>query len=231
MPSHPRSRKPIRSSPPGSTGCNRCMRCSSGDVRNILFLLFGIVALVPLLACANVASLSLARATSRNTELATRLALGAARGRVLRQLLVESLLLALLGGALGLALTLGGGALLRSLGPATLPRLEEIGIDGPVLVFALLASLLTVPLFGVLPALRGTDFDLARALRFGGRGGGEGKSRSALIVGGVPGGPLHDPPHRFGPSVPEFPEPSVRGPRVPRREPAHRRDPTSGLQI
>ena len=72
-----------------------------GSVRNILFILFGIVALVPLLACANVACLSLAKATSRNTELATRLALGAARGRVLRQLLVESLILALLGGAFG----------------------------------------------------------------------------------------------------------------------------------
>jgi len=158
-----------------------------GDVRNILFLLFGIVSLVPILACANVASLSLARATARNAELATRFALGAGRGRVLRQLMVESLLLALAGGALGLALTMGGGTLMRSLGPATLPRLYEIGIDGPVLVFALLASLLTVPLFGVLPALRGTDFDLARALRFGGRGGGEGRSRSrsALVISQV----------------------------------------------
>jgi predicted permease len=155
-----------------------------GSIRNILFVLFGIVSLVPLLACANVASLSLARATARNTELATRLALGAARGRVLRQLMVENLLLALVGGALGLALTLGGGTLLRSLGPATLPRLDEIGIDGPVMAFSLLVSLLTVPLFGVIPALRGTDFDLARALRFGGRGGGEGKSRirSMLVV-------------------------------------------------
>jgi len=158
-----------------------------GDMRNILFLLFGIVCLVPLLACANVASLSLARATSRNAELATRLALGAARGRVLRQLVVESVLLALVGGALGLALALGGGTLLRSLGPATLPRLEEIGIDASVLTFALVASLLTVPLFGVLPALRGTDFDLARALRFGGRGGGGGKSkwRSMMVVSQV----------------------------------------------
>ncbi len=158
-----------------------------GNTRNILFILFGIVLLVPLLACANVASLSLARATTRNTELATRLALGAARGRILRQLMVENLLLALVGGALGLALTLGGGALLRSLGPATLPRLDEIGVDGPVLVFALLASLLTVPLFGVIPALRGTDFDLAPALRFGGRGGGEGKGRvrSMLVVAQV----------------------------------------------
>ena len=158
-----------------------------GDMRNVFLILFGIVALVPLLACANVASLSLARATARNVELATRLALGAKRARVLRQLLVESLLLALLGAALGLALAHGGGILLRNLGPASIPRLDEIGADGSVLVFGLIASLLTVPLFGVLPALQGTDFDLARALRFGGRGGGEGRTRvrSMLVVAQV----------------------------------------------
>ncbi|MGD2120469.1 MAG: ABC transporter permease [Gemmatimonadota bacterium] len=155
-----------------------------GSARNILFLIFGIICLVPLLACANVASLSLARATARVTELATRLSLGAARGRIIRQLLVESFLLALAGGLLGLGLAYGGGVLLRSLGPATLPRLEEIGVDLPVLAFALLASVLTVPLFGVIPALRGTDFDLARALRFGGRGSGGGRNRlrSVLVV-------------------------------------------------
>jgi len=158
-----------------------------GDARGILFILFGIVALVPLLACANVASLSLAKATGRNTELATRLALGAARSRVLRQLMVESVMLALIGGALGLALTVGGGSLLRSIGPASLPRLDEIGVDGSVLAFALLATLLTVPLFGVLPSLRGTDFDLAKALRVGGRGAGEGRTRmrSTLVVAQV----------------------------------------------
>ena len=158
-----------------------------GDLRNIFLILMGIVTLVPLLACANVASLSLARATNRNLELATRLALGAPRLRVLRQILMETMLLAVAGGVLGLALTVGGGSLLRSLGPATLPRLNEIGVDRSVITFALLMSLLTVPLFGLIPALRGTDFDLARALRFGGRGGGEGGSRirSALVVAQV----------------------------------------------
>lgn len=158
-----------------------------GDTRNVLFILFAVVALVPLLACTNVASLSLAKATSRNTELATRLALGAPRARVLRQLGVESLILALAGGLLGLALAAGGGGVLRTMGPATLPRLSEIGVDGPVLVFGLAASLLAVPLFGVLPALRGTDFDLAQALRFGGRGGGDGKGRlrSGMVVAQV----------------------------------------------
>ena len=158
-----------------------------GDARNTLWILFSVVTLVPLLACTNVASLSLAKATSRNTELATRLALGAPRIRVLRQLMVESLLLAGLGGLLGVALAAGGGALLRTIGPATLPRLQEIGVDGPVLLFGLAASILTVPLFGVLPALRGTRFDLAGALRFGGRGGGDGRGRlrSGMVVAQV----------------------------------------------
>ncbi len=156
-----------------------------GDIRRVLLILMGIVSLVPLVACANVASLTLARAATRGTELATRLALGANRWRVLRQLTVESLLLALLGGALGILLAYGGGLLVRSLGPATLPRLDEIGLDPVVLTFATVASLLTVPLFGVLPALRGTGFDLASALRFGGgRGGsqGQGRSRPLLVV-------------------------------------------------
>ncbi len=158
-----------------------------GDLRGVLMILFGLVTLVPLLACANVASLSLAKATSRTRELATRLALGAPRKRVFRQLMVESLLLAVVGGALGVGLSVGGSGLLRTFGPATLPRLEELGVDGPVVAFALIASLLTVPLFGILPALKGTGFDLAGALRFGARGGSEAKSRtrSVLVVAQV----------------------------------------------
>jgi predicted permease len=159
-----------------------------GDIRVVLLLLMGIVSIVPLVACANVASLTLARATTRSSELATRLALGANRGRVVRQLLVENGLLALLGGALGLLIAYAGGALLRGLGPATLPRLDEIGVDPAVLTFAFLASLLTVPLFGVIPALKGTGFDLAEALRSGGgRGGSERRmrSRSFLVISQV----------------------------------------------
>jgi putative ABC transport system permease protein len=159
-----------------------------GDVRNVLLLLMGIVFLVPLVACANVASLTLARATTRSSELATRLALGAGRGRIVRQLLVENVILALLGGGVGLVIAHSGGTLLRSLGPASIPRLEEIGIDPTVMTFALLVSLLTVPLFGVLPALKGTGFNLAQALRFGGgRGGSEGRarSRSFLVIAQV----------------------------------------------
>jgi predicted permease len=159
-----------------------------GDVRTVLLLLMGIVSLVPLLACTNVASLTLARATARGPELATRLALGANRGRVVRQLLAENLLLALLGGALGLVLASAGGALLRSFAPASIPRLDEIGVDPTVLAFGLLVSLLTVPLFGVLPALKGTGFQLAQTLRqSGGRGGSEARSRarSVLVVAQV----------------------------------------------
>ncbi len=156
-----------------------------GNTRTVLLLLLGIVALVPLVACANVASLALARATARTNELATRRALGAGRSRIVRQLVVENVLLALLGGALGLLIAQVGGRLLRSVGPASIPRLSEIGVDPTVLSFALLVSLLTVPLFGVVPALRGAGFDLAGALRFGaGRGGParRGWSRSALVV-------------------------------------------------
>jgi len=159
-----------------------------GDTRTILLVLLGIVALVPLVACANVASLALARATARTSELATRRALGASRRRVVEQLVVENVLLALGGGALGLLIAQVGGGVVRSVGPASLPRLNEIGVDPTVLTFALLVSLLTVPLFGVLPALRGAGFDLASTLRFGGgRGGAErrGRSRSVLVVAQV----------------------------------------------
>jgi predicted permease len=158
-----------------------------GDLRDTLFILFGLVTLVPLLACANVASLSLAKATTRTRELATRLALGAPRQRVFRQLMVESVMLAVLGGGLGLALSVGGGKLLQILGPATLPNLEEMGVDGTVVAFGFLVSLLTVPLFGIFPALKGTGFDLASSLRFGARGGTErrGRARSVLVVAQV----------------------------------------------
>jgi len=159
-----------------------------GNMRPVLLILMGIVSLVPLVACANVASLTLARASTRRTELATRFALGAGRGRVLRQLLVENLVLASIGGILGLGIASVGGRFLRSFGPASVPRLDEIGVDSTVVMFALGISLFLVPLFGILPAFRGTGFNLAETLRFGGgRGGSEGRggARRALVIAQV----------------------------------------------
>jgi putative ABC transport system permease protein len=152
-----------------------------------ILLLMGIIALVPLVACANVASLFMARALTRRSEFASRLALGAARPRLVRQLVTESLVMALGGGAVGLALAYGGGEALRRFAPAALPRLDAIGIDGNVMAFTLLAALLTVPLFGVIPALRSTDVDIAEALKVGGRGGSGGRQRgrSGLVVAQV----------------------------------------------
>jgi hypothetical protein len=98
---------------------------------------------------------------------------------------MEHVLLAVAGGTLGLAIAWAGGSLLRAVGPASIPRLAEIGVDPTVLGFALLASMVTVPLFGVLPALRGTGFDLAGTLRLGGSRGGSERtsgSRSVLVI-------------------------------------------------
>jgi putative ABC transport system permease protein len=159
-----------------------------GNMRPVLLILMGIVSLVPLVAAANVASLTLARASTRSTELATRLALGAGRGRVIRQLLVENLVLAFVGGILGLGVASVGGGFLRSFGPASIPRLDEIGVDSTVVMFAMGISIFLVPLFGILPALRGTGFNLAQTLRDGGgRGGsdGRGRARSALVIAQV----------------------------------------------
>ncbi|MCK5651312.1 MAG: ABC transporter permease, partial [Gemmatimonadetes bacterium] len=159
-----------------------------GGIRASLLVLLGIIALVPLVACANVGSLFLARAAARQTELAARFALGADRARVMRQLLTESLLVALAGGLVGLGIAYGGGKALQIYAPAVLPRLGTIGIDSNVMLFTLIASLLTVPLFGVLPALRGTDMRIADKLKVGGGRGAshqKGSFRSGLVVAQV----------------------------------------------
>lgn len=157
----------------------------TGPVRAGLFVLFGVVGFVLLMACVNVASLLLARATMREREIATRVALGAGRGRVVRQLLTESVVLSLIGGAcgLGVAFVLVQGLLGLSAGQ--LPRDSNVHIDATVLLFTLGISGLTGLLFGVVPALRAASRSVQQTLRAGGRGlaGGDGRRlRNGLVV-------------------------------------------------
>lgn len=149
-----------------------------------LWLLFGAVALVLLIACANVANLLLARGTSRTKEMAVRLALGASRMRIVQQILTECLVLVTLASAVALGLANWMIRLLVSWGPAGLPRLDEAKLDVPVLAFALVAALVTAILFGVGPALHAAKCDPQGGLRSGGgRSVSAGDSRaSGLLV-------------------------------------------------
>ena len=155
-----------------------------GDARTPLFVLFGAVVFVLLVACANVANLMLARTSARQQELAVRRALGAGRGRLIRQLLTESIVLGLFGGAIGLLIAWLGTRALVAARPADIPRLDEIGVDGTLVLFTLGISLLTGVAFGVLPALHGTGRRLMGTLREGGRGlsGGGQRVRSTLVI-------------------------------------------------
>jgi putative ABC transport system permease protein len=159
-----------------------------GRVRPALWVLLGAVALVLLIACANVASLLLTRATGRAREFAIRTALGARRLRLFRQLLCESLLLSLGGGALGLLGSLWGVDLLLALAPSDLPRLHEVAISGRVLAFALGVSVATGLCFGVVPALASSRPDITSGLKEGSRGTASGarhRLRRALVAGEV----------------------------------------------
>jgi len=158
----------------------------TGKIRSTLLLLLSAVSFVLLIACANVASLTLARATSRSGELAIRSAMGAGRWRIVRQLLVESMVLSMTGGAAGFLLAVWGLEFLLSLSPPNIPRLNEISIDPVVLVFTLGVSILTSIGFGLVPALKLSRVDLSSALKEGGRGAmvgaGTRRYRSALVV-------------------------------------------------
>jgi putative ABC transport system permease protein len=156
-----------------------------GDARQTLLLLLGAVGFVLLIACANVANLLLARASTRRREFALRAALGASRARLVRQLLTESLVLSVVGGALGLLLAWWGVDLFRSASPAGIPRLEELALDYRVLSYTLLVSLATGILFGLAPAWQMSRRGLNEMLKEGGKtmsGDGRGRLRGALVV-------------------------------------------------
>jgi predicted permease len=157
-----------------------------GDVQRPLLVLLGAVGFVLLVACANVANLLLARGSARQGELAVRAALGAGRPRLVRQLITEALVLGLAGGGLGLLLAAAGMRALIAARPADLPRLDEIGLDGTVVLFAIAASLLTGLVFGMVPAWQATNDHLLRGLQDGGRSGAGGRRthrlRSTLVV-------------------------------------------------
>jgi predicted permease len=126
----------------------------TGNVGSVLWVVMGTLGIVMLIACANVANLVLVRAEGRQQELAVRAALGAGRRRILQELLVENILLGLMGGALGVGIAYAGLRLLVIAGPANLPRLNEISLDGRALAFTLVLSLLSGLLFGLVPALK-----------------------------------------------------------------------------
>ncbi len=139
-----------------------------GDVRLTLYLLLGSVTVVLLIACANTATLLLAKASTRAREIALRAALGASRKRIARQLVTESLLLALVAGLAGLVLAYWGSKTLVALAPADVPRLAEAGIDRWVLGFTLVMSVITSLLFGSIPAFYASKVELSDALKQGG---------------------------------------------------------------
>jgi predicted permease len=157
-----------------------------GDIGATLWVVMGTLLLVLLIACANVANLMLVRGESRQQELAIRAALGAGWSRIAREMLLESMVLGVLGGALGLGMAYAALRILVARGPATLPRLAEIGIDPLVLAFALGVSLFSGVLFGLIPVLKYAGPQVATALRGVGRTFSQGRerhrARNTLVV-------------------------------------------------
>ena len=157
----------------------------AGAVRTPLFVLFGAVGLVMLIACANVANLLLSRAMSRSREIAVRAALGAGRARLIRQLLTESTILGLAGGALSLAVASVVVRSVATIAPVSIPRLDHVALDGTVLAFTLAVSALTGLAFGLVPALRASSFRLRESLASDtrtGTGVGATRARHFLVI-------------------------------------------------
>jgi putative ABC transport system permease protein len=151
-----------------------------GDTRLVLMVLFGAVACVLLIACANVANLLLAHATARQKEMAIRGAIGASRRRIVGQLLAESIVLSLFGGVLGMVFAFLGTSALVRLVPKDIPRMSLVRMDAGVFAFALVATVLTGVVFGLIPALRSSKIDLVPSLKEGGRGGSGGVQHNRL---------------------------------------------------
>jgi putative ABC transport system permease protein len=157
-----------------------------GDIGPVLWILMGTIGIVLLIACANVANLLLVRAEGRQQELAVRAALGAGWAQIARELLLESVVLGVIGGALGLLVAYGALKLLVYLGPSQLPRLQEIGLDLPVMGFAAAISVFSGLLLGILPVFKYAGRGVSVALRGGGRNASQSRerhrTRSVLVV-------------------------------------------------
>ena len=154
-----------------------------GSVEKPMYLFFGAVLFVLLIACANVSNLMFARGEARSREMAVRSAIGASRGRLIRTLLVESLALAVVASTIGIGLSYWATAAFRSLAPQDIPRLDQVRLSGRVLEFSALTAIVTTVIFGLAPALRISSVNLAQSLRDGGRtSSGRGRNFGRVLI-------------------------------------------------